>query len=77
MYRKMAFLLGIVFCFGCLEDPLSGDSEQGAPESIIGYKITGIVTENDGKPTTRGVGKSLTYYFGAHSTPFRGLIQRA
>lgn len=63
MYRKMALLLGIVFCFGCFEDPFSSDSEKGAPESIIGYKITGIVTENDGKTTTRGVGDSLTYQF--------------
>ena len=63
MYRKMALLVGIVLCFGCLEDPLSGDSEEGAPDSIIGYTFTGVVTSNDGKPTTRRVGDTLTYYF--------------
>ena len=62
MYRSMALLL-IVFCFGCFEDPFSSDSEKGAPESIIGYQIMIVVTENDGKPSTRSVGDPLTYQF--------------
>lgn len=62
MCRKK-LLLCITFCFGCFEDPFSSTDEQGAPESIIGYQVIGTVTENDGKPTTRGVGRSLIYQF--------------
>ena len=38
----LAVILG---CVGCLENPFSGTSEVGAPDSIIGYKFLGTITD--------------------------------
>ena len=54
--------------------PSSGGSGVPVPASIIGYKLVQYVERNDGKPSTIGVGDSITYQFiDAHTILGEGL----
>ena len=64
MKRCWVVITVILNFFGCLlDDPLSGDSDAGAPDSILGYQFVGYVQENDDNPGAIGVGKRMTYKF--------------